>query len=55
MNYIPDPNTIQLFDLYYEMCRIEFLVTVVAISVSFITGILIWNLIVRAKNEKRIW
>lgn len=48
MNYVPDPNDIQLFDLYYEMCRIEFLTTVIAISVSFITGILIWNLIVRA-------
>jgi hypothetical protein len=55
MNYIPDPNAIELLDVYYELCRIEFIGTVAAISTAFMTGILIWSLVIRAKNEKTIW
>jgi hypothetical protein len=55
MTYTPDPNDTQLFDLYYQMCRIEFFAAVTAIASAFIVGILLWNLIIRAKNEKRIW
>jgi len=55
MTYTPDPNDIQNFDIYYELSRIEFFVCVCAIALSFITGLLIWFLIVKAKNEKRIW
>lgn len=55
MTYTPDPNAIELFDLYYQMCRVEFFAAVTAIASAFIVGILIWNLIVRAKNETRIW
>lgn len=55
MIYTPDPNNIQNFDLYYELCRIEFFVCICAIALSFITGMLIWFLIIKAKNEKHIW
>jgi hypothetical protein len=55
MTYTPDPNDIQLFDVYYQMCRVEFFSAVMAIATAFIVGILIWNLIVKAKNEKTIW
>lgn len=55
MTYTPDLENIQLFDIYYELCRIEFFACVCAVALSFITGLLIWNLIIKAKNEKRIW
>ena len=53
MTYTPDPENIELFDIYYELSRIEFFACVCAIALSFITGLLIWHLIVKAKNEKQ--
>ena len=51
MMYTPDPNDIQNFDIYYELSRIEFFVCVCTIALSFITGLLIWNLILSFEDD----
>jgi len=50
-----DPNSLQTVDVYNVLTAIEFMATVCAIALAFIVGMMIWFLIMGAKNEKRIW
>lgn len=52
---IMDPNNIGFNELFYSLNRIEFLAAVSAFVLCMVFGVLIWFLVVLAKNEKSIW